>query len=136
MLLLGETGTGKEMIADAIHFSSPRKDGPYIHLDALVGKDPRFLFFDPDRPDRNYNDNANELLVRAIREGHRGVYWGILRRGLLLCPLRGLNTLSMNTKPRSLRIIGSIVHWPRGALNCNIRPARSTFAVIISPGFI
>ena len=24
-------------------------------LDALVGKDPRFRFFDPDRPDRNYN---------------------------------------------------------------------------------
>ena len=43
-------------------------------LDALVGKDPRFLFLDPDRPDRNYNDNTNKLLGRAIREGHRGVY--------------------------------------------------------------
>jgi transcriptional regulator with GAF, ATPase, and Fis domain len=32
VLLLGETGTGKEMIADAIHFSSPRKDGPYIKV--------------------------------------------------------------------------------------------------------
>jgi radical SAM superfamily enzyme YgiQ (UPF0313 family) len=49
-------------------------------LDALVGKDPRFLFFDPDRPDRNYNYNANQLLVRAIRDGHRGAYWDILRR--------------------------------------------------------
>jgi radical SAM superfamily enzyme YgiQ (UPF0313 family) len=49
-------------------------------LDALVGKDPRFLFFDPDRPDRNYNYNANQLLVRAIREGYRGAYWDILRR--------------------------------------------------------
>jgi radical SAM superfamily enzyme YgiQ (UPF0313 family) len=49
-------------------------------LDALVGKDPRFLFFDPDRPDRNYNYNANKLLVDAIREGHRGAYWDILRR--------------------------------------------------------
>ena len=49
-------------------------------LDALVGKDPRFLFFDPDRPGRNYNYNANKLLVDAIREGHRGAYWDILRR--------------------------------------------------------
>jgi len=52
----------------------------FDQLDALVGKDPRFLFFDPDRPDRNYNYNANEVLVRAIREGYRGAYWDILRR--------------------------------------------------------
>jgi radical SAM superfamily enzyme YgiQ (UPF0313 family) len=52
----------------------------FDQLDALVGNDPRFLFFDPDRPDRNYNYNANQVLVRAIREGHRGAYWDILRR--------------------------------------------------------
>ncbi|MCM0082288.1 sigma 54-interacting transcriptional regulator [Geomonas sp. Red32] len=32
VLLLGETGTGKEIIANAIHFSSPRKDGPFIKV--------------------------------------------------------------------------------------------------------
>lgn len=30
VLLLGETGTGKDLIANAIHQSSNRKDGPYI----------------------------------------------------------------------------------------------------------
>jgi transcriptional regulator with GAF, ATPase, and Fis domain len=32
VLLLGETGTGKDVIANAIHFSSPRKDGPFIKV--------------------------------------------------------------------------------------------------------
>jgi transcriptional regulator with GAF, ATPase, and Fis domain len=32
VLLLGETGTGKEVIANAIHTYSPRKDGPFIKV--------------------------------------------------------------------------------------------------------
>lgn len=32
VLLLGETGTGKEVIANTIHFASPRKDGPFIKV--------------------------------------------------------------------------------------------------------
>lgn len=30
VLITGESGTGKEVIADLIHYSSPRKDGPFI----------------------------------------------------------------------------------------------------------
>jgi formate hydrogenlyase transcriptional activator len=32
VLLLGETGVGKDVIANAIHFSSPRKDGPFVKV--------------------------------------------------------------------------------------------------------
>jgi len=32
VLLLGETGTGKEVFANAIHAGSPRKDGPFIKV--------------------------------------------------------------------------------------------------------
>ena len=32
VLLLGETGVGKEVIADAIHYSSPRKERPFIKV--------------------------------------------------------------------------------------------------------
>ncbi len=32
VLLLGETGAGKDVIANAIHYSSPRKNGPFVSV--------------------------------------------------------------------------------------------------------
>jgi len=36
VLLTGETGTGKEMVANAIHFNSPRSGRPYVKLNCSV----------------------------------------------------------------------------------------------------
>lgn len=49
-------------------------------LDTLIGDDNRFLFFDPSKPARNYDYNANQRLIDAIAGGQRGAYWDILRR--------------------------------------------------------
>lgn len=49
-------------------------------LDNLVGNDRRFFFFEPSRPEQNYNYNANQKLIEAISKGYRGAYWDILRR--------------------------------------------------------
>lgn len=49
-------------------------------LDELIGDDRRFFFFDPSRPERNYNYNANQRLQDAIQEGYRGACWDILWR--------------------------------------------------------
>ena len=45
-----------------------------------VGDDPRFLCFDPDEATKNYNYSDNQILENAVRAGHRGAYWDILRR--------------------------------------------------------
>ncbi len=34
VLLLGETGVGKDVVANAIHYSSPRRDGPFIKVNS------------------------------------------------------------------------------------------------------
>jgi len=49
-------------------------------LEALVGGDPIFLLArrTDAHPDYNYNDNPQ--LTEAIRKGHRGAFWDILRR--------------------------------------------------------
>ena len=40
VLITGETGTGKEMVADAIHYTGPRQDNPLIKVScALFSKD-------------------------------------------------------------------------------------------------
>jgi transcriptional regulator with PAS, ATPase and Fis domain len=36
VLLLGESGTGKDVFAQAIHNSSPRKDGPYVAINCAA----------------------------------------------------------------------------------------------------
>ncbi|MBN2338771.1 MAG: hypothetical protein JXP48_09545, partial [Acidobacteria bacterium] len=51
----------------------------FERLDTLIGADPKFLFFDPSRPKRNYNYDSNERLVEAIGKGYRGAFWDILR---------------------------------------------------------
>ena len=73
--------TGGEEPFEPVFFLEPQV-APFVFelLDTLIGDDRRFLFFDPSRPDRNYNYNANQRLIEAIGRGFRGAYWDILRR--------------------------------------------------------
>ena len=67
--------------ADPVFFLEPGvSDFIFELLDKQIGDDRHFFFFDPSKPDRNYNYNSNQRLVDAIGEGYRGAYWDILRR--------------------------------------------------------
>jgi two-component system response regulator HydG len=36
VLIMGDSGTGKEMIAGAIHYNSPRKEGPFVKINCAA----------------------------------------------------------------------------------------------------
>ncbi len=36
ILITGETGTGKDLVARALHYSGPRRDGPFVHVNCTA----------------------------------------------------------------------------------------------------
>jgi hypothetical protein len=52
----------------------------YPFIASLVPKDERFFFGGGEDTEANYNYNANNVLMEAIKNGYRGAFWDILRR--------------------------------------------------------
>jgi radical SAM superfamily enzyme YgiQ (UPF0313 family) len=70
--------SGGEGLQPLFYLEPDIRQSIFHTLDRLIENDPRFFFHDPTRTDKNYNYNANDLLVNAIAQGHRGAYWHIL----------------------------------------------------------
>lgn len=94
VLLLGETGTGKEAIAHHIHFSSRRKDGPFIPINCTAI--PKELF------ESELFGYEKGSFTGANTKGKRGII-ELSNHGTLFLDEIGELSLSMQTK--LLRVI-------------------------------
>lgn len=79
--LHGRVSDNPEFLFPIFYVERALGRNPEEFLHRLIGDDPRFFFASRRIPERNYNYNNNRVLLRAIREGGRGAYWDLLRRG-------------------------------------------------------
>jgi two-component system NtrC family response regulator len=71
VLIMGETGTGKELFARAIHRNSPRKDGPFVAVDcaALPASIAESVLFGSERGAYTGADRARDGLILKAHGG-------------------------------------------------------------------
>lgn len=70
----------RDFFAPVFYVSPSMGDELYPFIASLVKKDERFFFGGGDEAETNYNYNANNVLIEAIKRGYRGAFWDILRR--------------------------------------------------------
>ena len=78
--LQGRLEGNEELLYPVFFLSHGMGPGWQDYLAALVRDDNRFLLPLRESGRSNYNYNENEVLVEAIRAGHRGAFWDVLRR--------------------------------------------------------
>lgn len=78
--LRGSVSGNQHLLKPVFFLSAGLGEDVEQYVADLVGGDERFFFPTPDAGTEAYNYSDNDRLVEAIRQGHRGAYWDILRR--------------------------------------------------------
>lgn len=102
ILILGETGTGKELFADAIHKSSRRADGPFVPVNCGA--------IAPELANSELFGHAKGAFTGAVRD-HKG-HFQAADGGTLF--LDEIGDLPLDTQVRLLRVLQSKTVTPVG----------------------
>ena len=94
VLIAGETGVGKELVARAIHHASPRRDGPFVDLNCAALPDENLLLSELFGHERGAFTDA-----KALKKGR----FELAQSGTLL--LDEISDLSPNAQGKLLRVI-------------------------------
>ncbi len=117
VLISGETGTGKELVAEAIHETSARKNGPLVVLDC--GSVPAHLFEDQLFGHRaGAFTDATRSTVGVFEAAHRGT---LLLDEIGELPLEVQSKLLRAVESHSIKPIGSDL-----IVDCDVRVVAAT----------
>ncbi|HWR11915.1 MAG TPA: sigma 54-interacting transcriptional regulator [Rectinemataceae bacterium] len=113
VLILGETGTGKELVAEAIHRYSPRKEEPFIAL--------------------NCSALPENLVESELFGAEKGAFTDAVKhRGALAKAARGtlfldeIGSMLRSVQPKLLRALETGEYWKLGAES----PEKSDFRLV------
>jgi transcriptional regulator with GAF, ATPase, and Fis domain len=117
VLITGETGTGKELVAEAIHERSPRSRGPFVVLDC--GAVPANLF-----EDQLFGHEAGAFT--DARRATTGVFEAAAGGTLFLDEI---GELPLDVQPKLLRAVETLRIRPVGGMktvDCDVRVIAAT----------
>ena len=78
--LRGVVENNPSLLRPVFYVSEALGPDPAGLVNDIIAGDERFFFSTPTPELEGYNYNDNSALCEAIRDGHRGAYWDILRR--------------------------------------------------------
>ena len=117
ILITGETGTGKELIAEEIHQNSPRCDGPFIKVNCSAIPD-NLLESELFGHEKGSFTDAKQTKRGLFEQAHRGTLF-----------LDEIGELSLALQPKLLRILETKTLRRIGAtqeINVNVRVIAAT----------
>ncbi|ABL72718.1 sigma-54-dependent transcriptional regulator [Paracoccus denitrificans] len=111
LLIAGETGTGKELVARILHDLSPRGEGPFVAINCGALSEPevdRELFGTSDAPGLIARAEGGTLYLDELESMPDGLQVRLLR----VVESREITPLGAAPRPVDLRILGSVKRPP------------------------